>query len=231
MAKINPNFSNFFSNAAAAGFGSNEIISFMQNVFSNPSANAEKSRLHKGASQGSLRPDELESLQEIHRSEAPERVLKGAAKAAGTLGGIGLAAGKLPDLLKTGAGILNSLQGKKNPTQEPQEEPQQEKPMGFEEFIRQYPELGNFLDDQILSKGVTPTQAATEARNKRLFKPIIGKIEGDIGQSFEDILNQFFQGKQKTQQEQPQNPTRQGMSTADKQARIVELIQQRMGKR
>jgi hypothetical protein len=201
MAKINPNFSNFFTNATAAGFGSNEIISFMQDMFSNPYATAEKSRLQEGTRSGSLRPDELEAAQISKRNEAPERIAKGAAKAAGTIGGIGLAAGKLPGAIQAGLGALSALGGK-GKSEPSQSEQGQERPGGFQSFLSQHPELGKFLDDLIIGKKVSPMQAAAEAKKKRSFQPIIAQVEDDVGQSFEDLLKQFFQGSESEERQQ-----------------------------
>src|SRR5277367_2371932 len=105
MEKINKNFSNFFANAAAAGYGTNEVVNFMKNIFTNPSSSSEKNRLKQGSEQGTLRPDEASALQTIHQSETPERLVKGAAKAIAGLGSAGFAATKLPGLIDKGIGI------------------------------------------------------------------------------------------------------------------------------
>ena len=198
MAKINENFSNFFAKATAAGFGTNQIVSFMQDIFSNPSAQAEKKRLNKGVSEGTLRPDEEAAAQSIHRAEGPERALKRGAGLAATAGGIGLGVAQLPGLIKKGAGILGGLlnQGKQSQEQQNQTNEQEPKqPGGFQEFIKQNPELGAYLDS-LMQKGLDPVKAASEAKKNRKFGPLVQSIEGQMGQSFEDMISQLFQGSQ-----------------------------------
>jgi hypothetical protein len=197
MAKMNPNYANFFGKATAAGFGTNEIISFMQNLFENPAAKSYKNNLSEGMSKGTLRPDETESVQSIHQSEGPERFLKGAARTASVLGGAGYAASQAPGLIKKGLGALSSIAGISPKKSEQQQNPAEEEPQGpggFEEFIRQNPELGSYLDELILKKGMSPQQAAMEAKKRRKFMPAISDIESKVGQKFEDLLGQLFEG-------------------------------------
>lgn len=240
MAKINPNFSSFFQNAVSAGFGSNEIISFMQNLFHNPSQSNERSRLQSG---GGLRPDEEEASSAIHRAEEPERIIKGAAKVAGTIGGIGLAASKIPGLVKSGLAATSTKKSskEKNKSSDQKEEPStteqvnpsesksKKQPLGFAEFIKQYPELGNFFDISINHNGTPIQDAVAMAREKKLLNPIISRIEKDIGQSMEEILSQFFQGSQKNQQQA--QPEQTSESRSDKQARIIQLLKERMARK
>jgi len=219
MAKINQNFSNFFSKAAAAGYGSNQIIQFLQGLYQNPIAKAEKGRLHEGAEKGTLRPDEQESLQEITRSEMPERIAKGAANLALSLGGAGVAATQGPALLQKAAGVIGALggggaspqQGQAQPqapgpapaqaaASQPQQTPQpaaqpstQAGGMGavLQKFISQYPDIGKALDKKLTS-GKSIREAALEVKNSKLYKSLTKKIEDDMGQPFEDLLEQLF---------------------------------------
>ena len=202
MAKINENYSNFFKKATAAGFGTNEIVSFMENLFQNPAGQAEKSRLQQGQAQGSLRPDELAGSQAIHSSEQPGRFLKGAANVATKIGAAGYGATQLPELLKKGLGALGAMGlGNQAKTEKPLSEETSESIGGFEEFMKQNPELGSFLQKAI-EAGQSPEDAAMRAKGVKKFRDAIANIEDSVGQPFESLLSQLFQGASQSQPKQ-----------------------------
>jgi hypothetical protein len=194
MAKINPNFSNFFAKATAAGYGTNQIMSFLQDVFSNPSATAEKNRLGKGISEGTLRPDEEAAAHAIHRAEAPERALKKAGTLATSVGGVGLGVTKLPGLIKQGVALASQMMGKGGqaaPAQENAGSSQEAPSTPADQFLRSHPELGNYLDG-LISQGMSPIEAAQKAKSNPRWGATIDKIEGDIGQDFISLIAQIF---------------------------------------
>jgi len=217
MAKVNKNFSNFFSKAAAAGYGSNQVIQFLQGLYSNPVAEGEKERLNAGMSKGTLRPDEQESLQEIERSQTPAEIAKGAGNLAFSLGGAGLAVTKGPAILKKASGAIGKFFGKEEvakktvkgvknaakaasssaapvaevatATQAPQAA------NALQSFVSQYPQLGKALNKHVQA-GMGMKDAAIQVKKNKMYSPITKKIESDMGQPFEDLVGQLFGGSE-----------------------------------
>lgn len=81
---------------------------------------------------------------------------------------------------------------------------------GVETFIAKFPELGRFLDEKI-NQGVSPLQAATEAKGVKKFQPQIEEIETDMEQPFEQLVSYLFQGTDKFSET---SPKKQGVSQA-----------------
>lgn len=206
MARLNKNYADFFAKATSAGYGTNEIMSFVQKLFENPAGENERSRLKQGQASGTLRPDELSAKRSIEDADFPEQVLKGASNLALTVGGTGLAATKFSGLLNKGMGALGAL-GSALGSQTPQgtQTPQESEPAArsqpanpFQEFMQQHPELGAFLQREI-STGNSPENAAMKAKSIKKFREPIASIEDRVGQPLESLLSQLFQWTRRSQ--------------------------------
>lgn len=204
MAKLNPNYQNFLTNAAAAGFSTHEVISYITDLFGSPGSKQTK----KDLSAESARPDEKAAAQTLHRSEMPERLIKGAAGAVGRVGGIAA----VPGLIGKG---ISALQGIGNQSSQQQQASQaaspntggagqgtsgrlspqsQQNPPGYNpaaSLLRQFPDLGKFMQDQI-AKGLDVQSAVSLARNKKLLAPIIKRIENEMGEDFGAFASRLF---------------------------------------
>lgn len=218
MKKINKNFSAFFSNAAAAGYGANQVISFLTDMFQTPAKKSERNRLSQGEAEGTLRPDESSALQELHQSDTPIRGAKNIASTINKLGGAAFAGVNAPEVLKKGLDILGGLGGssqKKQNTDQPispdtnqqsgssqpnskQTDPQnpQSPANAAQSFINQHPELGIYLDRQ-MQEGKTPEQAALSAKQHKKYSRDVSQIERDVGMDFIDLINQIFSNQPK----------------------------------
>lgn len=198
LEKINPKMKSFFSGALAAGYTADQAMDFLRDQFS-PSQEKATS---------SLRPDEESAINRKEYEEAPSKVAQGLGTlAAGSLGGLAGAA-------LTGAGKLAE---ENNQTSEPERSIQ---PGAFLEFIKKNPELGSYLDS-LMQQGADPVQAAMKAKKHRKFAPLVQSIEGQMGQSFEDLLSQLFQGSQRPSDQRSQqgegvkSPQQQNQSGGD----------------
>lgn len=185
LEKINPKMKAFFGGATAAGYSANEAMDFLRSEF--------------GSKQNQFgnRPDEEAAMNRSEHERAPERLAKGAAiGAAGILGGIGGAA----------LGGLAAGSDEQQPTQQQSTNP-------FQEFISQNPELGGFLQKEI-SSGISPSDAAMKAKGIKKFRESIASIEDEVGQPFESLLGQLFQGSQAKPQSQSSPQQAKGSSPA-----------------
>lgn len=208
LERINPKIKSFFGGAIAAGYSADQAMDFLRENLSGSQMNQ--------PSAGS-RPDEQAAFNRRQQEELPGRVAQGVgALGAGAIGGLGASA-----LTSAGEAIGNAAT--------PQQENQSQQPGGFLEFIKQNPELGSYLDS-LMQTGMSPGQAATEARKKRKFLPIIEKIEKQIGQSFEDLLGQLFQGSERPSDQRSQgrttNQASQGSDQSGGDSELISALQQ-----
>lgn len=193
LERISPKIKSFLGGATAAGYSANEAMDFLREQFSGP----QMQEPGKGA-----RPDEKAAFNRRRHEETPQKVAQGIASVgAGALGGLGAAA-------LTGAGqVAGEIAGESKAAESSQQ------PGGFQEFIKQNPELGSYLDS-LMQQGMNPIQAASQAKKHRKFGPLVQSIEGQMGQSFEDMISQLFQGsgQNTTQNSRPsgQNTTQSG---------------------
>ncbi len=184
LERISPKIKSFLGGATAAGYSANEAIDFLRNQFSGPQMK------EPGAG---ARPDEKAAFNRREHEETPQKVAQGiAATGAAGLGGL------------AGAALTGTSQAENLISASPQAEQKSSQPGGFLEFIKQNPELGSYLDS-LIQKGMNPMQAATEAKKHRKFGPLVQSIEGQMGQSFEDLLSQLFQGSQQNGQNTTQS--------------------------
>lgn len=210
LERISPKIKSFLGGATAAGYSANEAMDFLRNQFSGP----QMQEPVKGS-----RPDEKAAFNRRQHEETPQRVAQGVASiGAGALGGLGAAAvtgaGQVAEELSPGANQDETSQASQQPS-------------GFLEFIKQNPELGSYLDS-LIQKGMNPIQAASEAKKHRKFGPLVQSIEGQMGQSFEDLLSQLFQGSQQNGQNTTQNsrPAGQNTSQSGGDSELIAALQQ-----
>ncbi len=117
LSKVDSRVSNFLTSAAAAGYGTDLALDFLRNQFEAPGERTEKERLERGASQGTLRPDEMAAREQLRQSgNVPNALQKGASI------GAGLLAGGIPGAVASAAG---SLGGQEEEQQQMQRQPQQ----------------------------------------------------------------------------------------------------------
>ena len=86
LSKINPRIGNFIVDATTSGYGADKVLDYLRDRMSSPGSLQERSRLEEQNRQGSLRPDELGSLNKRRESEA---VGNGVGVVAGLAGGLG----------------------------------------------------------------------------------------------------------------------------------------------
>lgn len=78
LAKINPKFKNFFTEAATYGYDATKALDYLSSKFSSSGEEQFKRQLEEGAQQNTLRPDEASSLSQIRGQEMPGKILRGA---------------------------------------------------------------------------------------------------------------------------------------------------------
>ena len=208
LEKVNPKMKSFFSGALAAGYTADQAMDFLRQQFSGS----------QDQPSGSLRPDEEAGMNRRKFEEAPSRIAQGLGTvAAGALGGAGASA-------LTGLGQA-AMQNEQSSAQETQSQ----QPGGFLEFIKQNPELGSYLDS-LIQKGMDPIQAASQAKKHRKFAPLVEKVERQMGQSFEDLLAQLFQGSKGPSDQRSQggmsNQSAQGSDQSGGDSELIAALQQ-----
>lgn len=200
LEKVSPKLKSFISGAAAAGYGSSEILDFLRSEYTNQNESKEN-----------LRPDQEAAINRRATEERGEKNIRRAATLAGGLAG-GLGASALTKGISDAAPAAISAvtsgesdQGdqpadptnpqspfQKSPSPIAPDEKTQPQPINMaSKLIAQFPQLGKFLDEQI-AQGVNPVEAAANARKNRLLSPVISKIEGDIDESFEDLIGRLY---------------------------------------
>jgi len=205
LEKISPKMKSFFGGSLAAGYTANEAMDYLRKEFSSPGQKETR------ATDQNARPDELAAKARLSHEEAPSRIAQGVgAVGLGVLGGAGASA------------LTNVAQAVNQGNEQPQtEQSQEQRPGGFVEFIKQNPELGSYLD-ALMQKGADPIQAALQAKQHRKFRPLVESIEKQMGQSFEDLLSQLFQGAQGAQNQRSQAQVSQG-STQGRNSKLSQF--------
>jgi hypothetical protein len=190
LQKVNPKLKRFLGTSAALGYGANEIIEFLREKAQSVGERQFRSSLQERVSNGMARPDEGANLERLNQSALPGNLLQGAAASGiGALGGLG-AAGMINKGAKS---TITPLIEQTTPQASGEEKP------GIENLFKQYPQLGKAINAE-MSKGSPIEIAAREVKKKKLLKPIISKIENQVGQPFEDVVSQLFYGFGERQQ-------------------------------
>lgn len=218
--KIAPKLVPFIAGASSAGYAADQVLDFLKNQFISPKEKRERASLTERVGSGVARPDEAANLSRMERKAAPfENAQQGIRMASQLAGGLASLGGQpqqqeepkkqeappqltqeeisqLPGQPKQlparglgqGLPVVNQrAQGMAAP--QPQEQSRSFNPLAA--IIGQFPQLGQFLDEQIKA-GKEPREAAILAKKKRLLSPIVGKIEKDVGQAFEDMIATLF---------------------------------------
>lgn len=192
LSRINPRMQSFIKGSLAAGYGGNEILGFLKNQISPP-----------GERLGPTpRPDEEARANIIEKSELPLNLAKGAATAGLALGG-----GALASALPAAVGaVVDGGQEEEKVSETVTEKPMKAKEPSLREkivedvkymtpsdtFIRKHPELGRFLDS-LIKQGLSPVEAASQAKRSKKWSPLVSSIEESMGQPFEELIGRLFQ--------------------------------------
>lgn len=89
LGKIDPRLEKFATGAALGGYGADAILDFLRNKFDTAANKSERERLEIGASQGTLRPDEMASRETMARTRGIGDTIQSALSlAAGGAGGV-----------------------------------------------------------------------------------------------------------------------------------------------
>lgn len=123
LQKVNPKFKNYFTTAAAYGYDANNALDYLKDRFENQETESFENQLEKGATQGTLRPDEMAAKSQIANSQIPGKAVRSVA----AFGGAALAGG-LPGAAAAGASQA---------MQQPQQQLQQEQPLNPQQEILQ----------------------------------------------------------------------------------------------
>lgn len=212
LEKISPKMKSFFGGSLAAGYTANEAMDYLRKEFSSQGQKETRS-IDENA-----RPDELAAKARLSHEEQPSRIAQSVGAAGlGALGGVGAAA------------LTGATQAANQISDQPEAKQASQHPGGFLEFIKQNPELGSYLDS-LMQKGADPIQAATQAKQHRKFRPLVESIEKKMGQSFEDLLAQLFQGTQSPQgqrsQASPGQSIQQGNNQSGGDSELISALQQ-----
>lgn len=182
LSKVDPRLSKFFSNAAAAGYGTDAALNFLKNKLT-PSASAgEQQRLQQGSEQGTLRPDEAASLQNIRQSQAPTNAIQ---KGVSALTGIG-------------AGMVTDQPSPQEPQQQGKTQQQIMDPM---QALQEFPELIQFIQQE-QSRGENAASIASKARKSVRLGTFVNVLEQKAGEAFENMLARLI-GQGEGQQGMP----------------------------
>lgn len=201
LKKVSPKIANFIAGATAAGYTGEEALNFFRSRLLPEVGKDEEERLE---GKDHLRPDEEANLQQIKQSRFPEKLLKTGAELA-----VGIPAG------------MKAMQLGEKQADQAQVKPK----TSFEEFIKQNPGLGRYMDG-LMSKGATPEQAAAKAKTHARFKKTVKNIEKDMGQDFISLIGQLL-GKPSAPAQQQEAPEQD--SGQDQDRFIYEMIRKAMG--
>lgn len=188
LEKVDPRMKNFFTQAAAAGWGANEALDFLRNKFEGSGNKNERSRLETGSEKGTLRPDEAAGLAQIEQRERPMDLAQ-----KGLAGAVGIGAALAGRENKTDSPKERNDQSEQQSLQPIERVPDRINGTAFAKFIAEFPALGKFLDEGI-AKGIPIAQLVASGRQKRLLKGQIQHVEEKMGQSLEDLLAQITGG-------------------------------------
>jgi hypothetical protein len=240
LGKFDPRFKSYFAKVAADGLDINRAIDYVQQKFGNQNSQQNEDQLERGSQQGTLRPDEEISRQEIQRSRTPTNVLKNAVGfgTAAALGGQTQSPQESPPQVQ---GDQNPLAGRASPEQNPsfnaeispqglqQQNPQQQMVQSaqqaperlknaiqsnqreqmqapetaFEIFLKQNPDLGKYITNE-MSKGKDAKSVALSAKSKKMFRFPIEQIEKKVGMTLPELMEYLLGDKASQPQVQQQ---------------------------
>jgi hypothetical protein len=238
LQKVNPKFKNYFANALAYGVDANRAMDYLTERFSSDSQNDYQNQLEKGASQGTLRPDEAVSRSQMKNASMPLRALK-------TAGSFAIGAGlgsqgeeesqeqgmqKPPPPPRTPPAIPAEKQARTGPQMRQQEKLRSAAQASGNplDVIAQYsPEMARRLSLTI-QHGSPPLQAAQEVQNDQKYSRIVDQVQQEVGKPFDQWIGDYFSRKQQGQGGQGGQGTQQ---VVELMQQINQHIQQRKGRR
>ncbi len=261
LEKLDPKLRSFISGAALAGYPANATLDYLKEKFQDSDKADEMSVLEHEKLSGTARPDEKAAAEILKQQQTIPNALQGAATlASGGLGGaaalgnLGLGAfqqspqSQQPNQQAPQQQQLTNQQ-KQIPfddikqlthQQEPQSQtkaalPQREEQANVSDrlgkYFKDFPDLVNFLQKQI-DKGMSPREAATDARSHRLHANVIKHIEQDLNKPFEDLMDYVFGVSTSGQESKSVTQQATSQPTEAKQAlmQAIQAIKARRGK-
>lgn len=214
ISKVNPKLADFITTATSAGYTADSIIDFLRSRTETQGIKSERQRLQEGATQGTLRPDEMSNLQRL-TDQGPSKLIAG---------GIGTGLGGAAALLGGGS-------GQEMPEEAAVVQQTAQQPMQQHNIIEQYsPELHQFILSHT-KQGRSPLEAGALAQLDKKFMNVIKKIESDHKAPFSAILESIFGSAMQPQKaaKAPQGAAggQQGIGSGQAALmRILEKIQQ-----
>lgn len=106
LSRMNPQLQKFIAYGTAAGYGTDEILSFLREKMESQGYTALKGKLESGAREGTLRPDEMATRERIRQEELAPDIAQGALSTAAGLSGGLLGRGRIPP--QTGGAVSPS---------------------------------------------------------------------------------------------------------------------------
>lgn len=183
LGKMDSRFARFFTNTLASGYATDKALSFLRNRFMGEKDENEQ-QLEQGQAQGTLRPDEQASLQNIKHSQAIPNAIGTAASMAPVIG--------------AGISALGSGKGQGQVQQEPQiQQPQQAQPtasmnMDIRSVIQEKnPQLDSLIARVIDSKN-SPEDAAKVVKTFPDFRFIIKELENMFQSDLTSLIKQGY---------------------------------------
>ena len=185
IQKLDPRLRQYFQSAEKAGYPIGASLAFLKSSLLGEPNNQEVP----------LARGDVEANKRVMQHEAfPQRAVSAIGRIAGgaALGGLaGAGLGALGKVLPQAG--PEGTPSPEQPQGTSQAESQSQGPLGFQNFLSQNPELGSYLD-KLMSEGMNIRDAAIKAKESRKFASVVESIEANVGQSFEDLLEQLLYG-------------------------------------
>lgn len=219
LSKINPKFKNFFTQAASYGYDADRALEYLASKFKSPGETQFKDELDRGASQGTLRPDEAVARQGIQSAELPGKIARGIA----SFGGAALSGSRNgeeeqeaqpisyttehpstfdepnfgPTIVKHGKEMPAKFGSKLNVLSQRAQSAPPERSYNPLEGLQKYPALAKFIQKEA-SAGSDAMTIAAKAKKSKMLNPIVKKVETEADEPFESLLSRIV-GERKPQ--------------------------------
>lgn len=247
LGKVSPKFNNYFASIATYGLDVNRGLDYLADKFERDSKRRHKEQLEQGATNHTLRPDEMAHKAELANQGVPGKIARSVASAAigGYLGGTEKPA---QPPMKKGAKqpTENQQETIQQPTEEasrmatlPQNRAKQKEPGMMQQVGGQvaamapeasgirskFPELFQAVEKKI-AQGNPLDKAADSVSKSATYKPSVQRLEKETGLSFLDWVENQFGGQQpqNTQQSAGKQAT---LNTVREAAQILKQVRGR----
>jgi hypothetical protein len=236
LGKLDSRFTRFFGDAAAAGFGTDQVISYLRNTLGGEEK--EEQRLSEQSRQRTLTPDEEYNLQEMQRSQSiPNTLQTGVSLATGL--GAGLSSlEKTPQAqhekteqtdprVASVRKAADAIQSRKTSTkvQDVAQNMKSTVPItdiaSFLESV--FPQLSTALERMILA-GKSPEDAAFTTMSFPSFKKPIQEITKESGMSWPSIVRNMYGPSSQQQPQQRNAPSSAQQSMPSSQQGLGEIL-------